>query len=407
MKNQPTISLKSYLIKSQTLLSLVLLTVFMSGLTIISTHSFKKYAEQNLQLIAQSLGEQLQAPLVFEDRQDIEKTMQNYMQRYDLAKIELERMDTQLIYEVKDQKSSSSLIPIQALQKYIISNDAGVFIVTHNGLNMAKISLHSNSNPLVNFINLLLIIFIFCIFIAIFVVALSTRFFSRKINTSLDLLTHTTELVAEKKAFHLRVTEGGVQEFNVVSHSFNTLLNEIQSWENHLQETNSNLEHRVLHDNLTLLPNRSYFQQRINQLFNDAAHRNHFALLFIDNDNFKEINDKYGHQVGDAVLIEMSQRLKQSLRHDDFIARLGGDEFAVLLSNIYQPEHAISVASHLIRATESPMVLLDKTEIHFSFSIGIAISIHAHNAEQLIHSADLAMYQAKINKHRKWAMFEH
>ena len=198
-----------------------------------------------------------------------------------------------------------------------------------------------------------------------------------------------------------------MSEFNAISNRFNFLLNEIQSWENDLQTTNSNLEHRILHDNLTLLPNRSYFQQQINQFFNDNAQRNQFALLFIDNDNFKAINDNYGHQVGDAVLIEMSSRLKKSLRSGDFIARLGGDEFAVLLPNTQKPEHAIAVANHLIHSAEQPMVLDDQTQVSFSFSIGIAMSNSATSAEQLIHSADLAMYQAKLNKHRKWAMFEH
>lgn len=407
MKVNSSISLKLYLVKSQILLCIGLLTLCILGLLIISIHSFKSYSEQNLQLISQSLAEQLQAPLVFEDQYDIQDIMQNYMQSYDLSTIKLENMQGRLIYEVSDNKQSTNVVLIQSLQKYLISKHAGEIYVSHNGLDIGKISLKSNSNPLVNFINLLLLVFIFCVAIGIFIVWLSTRFIYRKINTSLDVLTHTTELVAEKKAFHLRVAEGEVQEFNIISNSFNTLLNEIQSWENHLQETNSNLEHRVLHDNLTLLPNRSYFQQKISQLFNDIKHRNHFALLFIDNDNFKYINDKHGHQAGDAVLIEMSERLRQSLRHDDFIARLGGDEFAVLLANIYQPEHAINVATHLLRATETPMILADQSEVHFSFSIGIAMSMHAHNAEQLIHSADLAMYQAKLNKHRKWAMFEH
>ena len=109
----------------------------------------------------------------------------------------------------------------------------------------------------------------------------------------------------------------------------------------------------------------------------------------------KEINDKYGHLAGDAVLKEMSKRLKVSLRQDDFIARLGGDEFAILLKNIQRPDHSISIAQHLLNCCKAPLYY-EKTEIYFSFSIGIAFFNCFKSPEDLITAADSAMYKAKL-----------
>jgi diguanylate cyclase (GGDEF)-like protein len=118
------------------------------------------------------------------------------------------------------------------------------------------------------------------------------------------------------------------------------------------------------------------------------------ALFFIDNNNFKDINDQYGHLAGDAVLQEMANRLKTSLRQDDFIARLGGDEFAILIRNISKTEHLAKISENLLKCCEQPLQF-EQHEIHFSFSIGIASTEQAHSPEDLITAADSAMYKAK------------
>ena len=400
------LSVKSYLVKSQVLQSICLLSLCVIGLLIISTHSFKHYNELNLNLIAQALSDQLQAPLVFDNRVEIKDIIENYMTRYELAEIQLSHPQGEVIYAIEQQQQTSTFAVVKNLQHKLISEKAGQFDVSHNGVVIAKLAIQSNVSPMINFINMLLIIFIACTIFAVIVVWISTTFIDKKLHQSLHVLTEITDDVATRKAFHLRVPKSNISEFNNISNSFNLLLNEIQRWDHQLQQTNSNLEHRVLHDPLTELPNRVYFQQKLQSLLKDPLHQNSFALLFIDNDNFKDINDTYGHQVGDEVLKEMARRLRQSLRHNDFIARLGGDEFAILLTNIHQSEQAVTVASHLLKSSELPLTLQDKTEIHFGFSIGIALSIYARSQDELIHFADLAMYQAKTHQHRKWFLFQ-
>lgn len=399
------LSVKSYLVKSQVLQSVSVLSLCVLGLLIISTHSFKHYNELTINLIAQSLSDQLQAPLVFDNKLETQEIISSYMQRYELAQIKLLDKNNQLIYEIEQEKPSSTFLIIRNLQHKLISEKAGQFDVTHNGVIIAKLAIQSNSHPMISFINMLLIIFLACIVFALIIVWINTNFIDKKLHQSLHVLTEFTDDVATRKAFHVRVPQSHISEFNNISNSFNLLLNEIQRWENQLQETNSNLEHRVLHDQLTQLPNRAYFQQKLNQLMSDPNLQNSFALLFLDNDNFKEINDTFGHQTGDAVLKEMANRLRQALRHNDFIARLGGDEFAILLTHIGHPEQAITVATHLLKASELPLMLDNKQPVRFSFSIGIALSTHADHPDQLVHYADLAMYQAKNHQHRKWFLF--
>ena len=405
LKKDKQLSVKSYLVKSQVLQSISILSLCVLGLLIISTHSFKHYNELNLNLIAQALSDQLQAPLVFDDKLETHEVIHSYMQRYELAHIQLLNTQGHLIYEAEQKKTFSTFEIIGNLQQKLISEKAGQFDITHNGVVIGKLAIQSSAQPVISFVNMMLIIFIACIIFACIIVWFSTNFIDRKLHQSLQVLTEFTDDVATRKVFHARVPQSHISEFNNISNSFNLLLNEIQRWENQLQETNIDLQHRVFHDQLTQLPNRAYFQKQLSQLFTDSRHRQSFALLFIDNDNFKEINDTFGHLAGDAVLQEMAARLRQALRHNDFIARLGGDEFAILLTNIQQAEQAITVASHLLKTSELPLILNSDTPIRFSFSIGIALAVHANNQEELIHNADLAMYQAKIHPQRNWFLF--
>jgi diguanylate cyclase (GGDEF)-like protein len=159
------------------------------------------------------------------------------------------------------------------------------------------------------------------------------------------------------------------------------------------------LMHRATHDALTELPNRALLQDRLNQAVATAA-RSHipFALMLMDLDRFKEVNDTLGHQAGDRLLQEVAQRLVGELRSCDTVARLGGDEFAVLLPEA-DAITAPSVADRLIEVLEKPIVI-DGREVTIGASIGIGVhSLHGHDGETLMRRADVAMYAAKRGRH--------
>ena len=126
-----------------------------------------------------------------------------------------------------------------------------------------------------------------------------------------------------------------------------------------------------------------------------TRHRTKLAVLFVDLDNFKPINDSLGHLTGDAVLRSVAKRLRQTLRDTDTVSRQGGDEFVILLSEIDSPGSAALVARKLLAALAAPH-LVGGRELRVTASIGISIyPDHGQDAESLVHRADIAMYAAK------------
>jgi diguanylate cyclase (GGDEF)-like protein len=155
-------------------------------------------------------------------------------------------------------------------------------------------------------------------------------------------------------------------------------------------------EHQALHDALTGLPNRSLFRHRIEQVLNAGTRSGRTAaVMLIDLDHFKEINDTLGHHAGDRLLQEVSKRLRTSLDEQDMVARLGGDEFGVLLGDLPDPEAASVVAERLLLQLRNPFQI-DGLTLEVDGSIGIACAPeHGTAVEQLIQRADIAMYAAK------------
>lgn len=164
---------------------------------------------------------------------------------------------------------------------------------------------------------------------------------------------------------------------------------------------NDSHQHQALTDELTGLGNRRYLldelEQALTALPHDAAPGRGLALLLIDLDHFKEINDSFGHQTGDALLRQIGPRIRQVVRRNDLVARLGGDEFAVLLygADAYK---ASAVAQRIATLLEEP-IDLSTASLHVGASIGVALAPdHARTAADLIHCADIAMYRAKSER---------
>lgn len=120
------------------------------------------------------------------------------------------------------------------------------------------------------------------------------------------------------------------------------------------------------------------------------------AVLFIDSDRFKEINDRLGHAAGDTVLVNIAMRIRGQLRESDLVARLGGDEFAVLLAPLASGADALRIADNIIASMQAPIRLSDGSTVSTSLTIGIALyPEHADTPAALLHDADMAMYIAK------------
>ncbi|MDO4246352.1 MAG: EAL domain-containing protein [Deinococcus sp.] len=189
----------------------------------------------------------------------------------------------------------------------------------------------------------------------------------------------------------LRRTQNALHELN------DDLEERVQARTRELEELSLQLQHDALHDSLTGLPNRALFSDRLSQAIARARQpgAGQYAVLFLDADRFKGINDTLGHPTGDALLIEMGQRLAGCLRSTDTVARLGGDEFTVLLEPLMYPEHATNVAQRIQEALRRPMQLGGQS-VSISASIGIVLGSGDYDtAMAVLRDADIAMYRAK------------
>jgi diguanylate cyclase (GGDEF)-like protein len=168
------------------------------------------------------------------------------------------------------------------------------------------------------------------------------------------------------------------------------------------------LKHETLHDALTGLPNRALLLDRLGAALARYVRdpRRLFAVLFLDLDRFKIINDSVGHLLGDELLEEVGRRIADCLEPRDVVARLGGDEFAVLLTDIENDEDATASAQRLIDVLNAPIRLANK-EVFTSASIGIAVAAQRYRkAEDLLRDADVAMYRAKAEGRHRYALFD-
>jgi diguanylate cyclase (GGDEF)-like protein len=166
------------------------------------------------------------------------------------------------------------------------------------------------------------------------------------------------------------------------------------------------IRHQAYHDALTGLPNRARFTERLDEALRRAK-RAHWqlALLFVDLDQFKRVNDSLGHDAGDRLLRVIAERIRRSIREADMLFRMGGDEFTVLLEDVQGPQEAAAVAQRMSEAINEPL-LLQHHELSISASVGIALYPRDEvGAERLVKSADTAMYRAKELGRNRHAFF--
>jgi diguanylate cyclase (GGDEF)-like protein len=213
-----------------------------------------------------------------------------------------------------------------------------------------------------------------------------------------------------------RARRGGSAEIDALAESFNTMADRIASAESelrahqaelerHVAERTRQLHHLAHHDPLTQLPNRRKLSAHLEGALTRAGARRRLALLFVDVDNFKSINDTLGHSFGDRVLQHIAQRLHAATRTTGLLARLGGDEFTVLLEDVKSPEQVANHAAQLVATLQQPLVV-DGRVLTTSASVGASLyPDHAANAEGLLRAADVALFRAKELGRNRYALY--
>ncbi|SMG58036.1 diguanylate cyclase (GGDEF) domain-containing protein [Paraburkholderia susongensis] len=219
--------------------------------------------------------------------------------------------------------------------------------------------------------------------------------FARAVTKPLHLLAYAaTHLFAEHAMNTLPLKR--TDEIGVLARCFDRLRREIREQMDVLHSKQSELTHLATHDMLTGLPNRMLFMQKLESSIDEAKRRREgLAVLFVDLDRFKQINDQFGHSVGDKVLVTIAGRLRDVLYSADVVARLGGDEFVVLIEGPRAAQVTPATAARILEALNETLVI-DGHSMTVGASIGISEFPHdSGNAEELLLNADAAMYAAK------------
>lgn len=399
-----SIALKSIFKRSQLGILLLGIGVLFALLSVVTIWSFNTYLNRNVNLLGKTLSELIQPAIVFKDENYIQKYLESYLNSYSIRRIEVLDENQQVLIMRENQAGQYTLTQT-VLERYLLDKPKYFDVFHDDNRKIATIVLYPSGEQMAIYLVQLIVILLFYLFLMMIAWVLSVQYVYRKIMNTIKPLIHTAELVHDQKAYNLRFKESRIYEFNILIQVFNQLLTEIQKWHVRLLQENEQLSYQANHDELTGLPNRHVFYRTLNEIFADEVEREQSVLMFIDNNNFKQINDQYGHQAGDAVLKEMAIRLKGRIRQQDLMVRIGGDEFAIVLHGVKKIDYLPNIAENLLNCCQEPL-LFEQQTIYFSFSIGMAYSSYAHSMEQWIEQADSAMYQAKeLDSH--WSIFEH
>jgi diguanylate cyclase len=282
----------------------------------------------------------------------------------------------------------------------------------HIGMVMIVSDLEELKKRLYSYFLVVFMVIVGSVLLAFFLSARLQRIIAGPILT----LAHLTKQVSTEKNYSLRANHDSRDEVGTLFRGFNDMLAAIQERDeqlaqhrDHLEKTvelrtaelrklNTQLTYQAYHDALTNLPNRAMFVRQVEQsLVYAKSHNKIMAMLFLDLDHFKYINDTLGHSAGDRLLQEVSKRILSSTRQpEDLVARLGGDEFTVMLRSLKEPQHAAVVAEKIIRALKQPF-RYDSQELHITTSIGISVyPLDGEDVGTLMRNADSGMYQAKL-----------
>ncbi|UVL77882.1 diguanylate cyclase [Pseudomonas putida] len=386
-------------------LSVALLAVGLAGisLTLLGVLALRVYANHNLHLIARSINYTVEAAVVFDDSAAANESLALIASREEVAEAKVFNDEGELLAHW--QRADTGMLAQLEVQVATALLDEPVNLpILHQQQQVGHIELVGQGRSLLLFLLSGLAGILFCTILS----ALAAQYLSRRLLSDivrpLRGLASVAHAARRERSFDRRVPEAPIAELNELGNDFNALLDELEVWHSHLQNENQTLAHQASHDSLTGLPNRAFFEGRLSRSVRNAARQqDHMALLFLDSDHFKQINDTLGHAVGDEVLISVAERVRAQLREHDLVARLGGDEFAVLLTPLQSREDAELIAEKIVASMKLPVQLDSGRSIATSLSVGIAYyPDDGADPASLLNAADAAMYQAKRKRRGHW-----
>ncbi len=392
----PRLTLRQSLGRTHMMISLT--AVCMAGLflTVTALLALRLYADHNLKLVARAISYTTEAAVVFHDKEAALDALETITSREDIASASIVLPDGQVLASWRRDITTPWTTLEQHLARLILPGPV-VLPMVREHKEIARVHLVGHGQYLLRFLLQTLLATLVCLLISILGALHVARRMQRSITAPLKALTEVAYNVSRQRALKERVPAANIAELHELGEDFNSLLDELEAWQAHQKRENASLLHQATHDPLTGLPNRALFEARIEQaiLAGNKGHEG-FALLYLDCDRFKQINDNLGHSIGDEVLIAVARRVQHQLRPLDLVCRLGGDEFVILLTPIHGEDEVREVIGRVQQAMNTPVVLSDGRHLGVGISIGSArYPEQGKTADALLQWADDAMYQAK------------
>ncbi len=387
-------SIRSRLIFIIIMVSSITLVISASMFTLMQMRDYRTALAENLTALSTITTENVKAALAFDNAEDANLTLSELDNdpRIDMAVIFVQE-SSDIFAEYRSTGMASSIADKPDSYGYFYASDKlhilhPIYLGDGSDL-LGQLYLQANLDSLyLQLQHNLFIAAIIILFSLVFCFLLAVQL-QKLISSPIHELSETTKRIRDDKDYGVRVDMDNYEEIDNLCQGFNEMLAQIE-------ERDENLQKLASYDTLTGLTNRSYFTDILVKAIQRGERKSHqHAILFLDMDRFKRINDSLGHTVGDELLVQISSRFKDVLRGDDTVARLGGDEFTILLQEINDAYQAAEVAERIIDHFRQPFELFGHRVV-ISPSIGIVLfPTHGVTPEELMRNADTAMYKAK------------
>lgn len=386
-------SIRNKLRKISTINSAVILLLCWLLLSSTSLIFIKNYEKCNLDLIGSTLSTTLTAATVFADSYDARNKIERFGNEgmYDSAK--LVTRDNIVLAKWNAQREQTGWFS-RLLREWIYLKPLNVNII-HADVVVGTLTLEGTVTGAVSFLQYSFMILSAGMLCVLIISLMLSEFLHRGIIASIRTITSSIHYVIHSGDFSLRIPGGPIKEFQLFSDDLNSLLMEMQSLKASLLRDNRSLAAKALSDPLTGLANRSAFSARLTQRLDQPHEHERFALLFLDGDRFKSINDNWGHAAGDEVLKAIGSRLLSLASEQDLVARLGGDEFAMLVSSRTSEAQLQQLMQRIDDTIGEHILIAEGMPVTTSVTIGYAWSQPGDTVESILERADMNMYKNK------------
>lgn len=379
-------------------LRLILFAVLLAAasLTLSGGIVIRNYAQRNLDLMARTVAYTVEPAVVFGDRAAIIEGVESVASNSAVQSVEVRDGTGQVLATWANPRRGLPPWLRDASNRVLWPTPARADVM-RGETRIAEVRISGNPEGLLRFALAGLIIA--CSTLGLTVIA--TRILARRLQSDvigpLEHVAAVAHAVRIERTFDRRVPLAGIAEIDRFGQDFNALLAELQGWHASMTREHAELAERALVDPLTGLGNRAAFEAAVADAVDRAIKAGtSLSVLYCDLDRFKAINDQHGHAVGDAVMSEVANRLRTTLRHDDRAFRIGGDEFVVLVQSGASRDTVDPLVARIAAAFAPPIELPEGGPIAVSLSIGAATyPDDGHSPQDLLRLADAAMYHDK------------